>query len=351
MKEMNLINSTNNNLSNINYKSVEIKDSNEFNIEKKNYLIRYLKKFKNQIFNILSILCFTISVIFYVLSLKGCYLEERQCSIILKYEGLFKKFLIYMLLSTFLYCIYLFLCIHKIINRKHLIFNIVYIYLFIKYHKSNWEDHGFYNRLFFILVGMIFLFVFEYIKLIFVNFKKKKYKLFLILIIIPFFLFLYIRNYFKHPKCKGWEKGLLNTKLESKEDSLKANKCYIISPEECHIDAFEIINDYSKYVKKNCINKNNYKKNVEKFFTFDTKIKYKYIAYPSTKYLNYHEDGEEGFFHKKILSMITPVNSTEDDPNLEAFVEYDKKNRGKVIINLKKNNTLIEEREKLETSF
>ena len=198
---------------------------------------------------------------------------------------------------------------------------------------------------------MIFLFVFEYIKLIFVNFKKKKYKLFLILIIIPLFLFLYIRNYFKHPKCKGWEKGLLNTKLESKEDSLKANKCYIISPEECHIDAFEIINDYSKYVKKNCINKNNYKKNVEKFFTFDTKTKYKYIAYPSTKSLNYHEDGEESFFHKKILSMITPVNSTEDDPNLETFVEYDKNNRGKVIINLKKNNTLIEEREKLAKNF
>ena len=67
--------------------------------------------------------------------------------------------------------------------------------------------------------------------------------------------------------------------------------------------------------------------------------------------MNYHEDGEEDYFHKKILSMITPVNSTDDDPTLEAFVEYDKNDKGKVIINLKKNNTLIKERENLAKNF
>ena len=67
--------------------------------------------------------------------------------------------------------------------------------------------------------------------------------------------------------------------------------------------------------------------------------------------MNYHEDGEEDYFHKKILSMITPVNSTDDDPTLEAFVEYDKNDKGKVIINLKKNNTLIKERENLAKKF
>ena len=192
MKENNYIeminkNFINNNLSKINYKSVEIKDSNENNIKKENYLIKFLKKLKNQIFNILSILCFIISVIFYVLACKGCNLEEYQCSIKLKYGGVFKKFLIYMLLSTFLYTIYLFLYIHKLNSRKHLILNIVYIFLFIIYHKSNWEDHGYYNRLFFIIVVFLFLIVFEYINLIFFNFKKKNYKLFIFLIFIPTF--------------------------------------------------------------------------------------------------------------------------------------------------------------------
>ena len=49
--------------------------------------------------------------------------------------------------------------------------------------------------------------------------------------------------------------------------------------------------------------------------------------------------------------MITPVSSTDGDLYKEIFIEYNKNNKGKVIIKLKKNNTLIEERETLAKNF
>jgi hypothetical protein len=198
----------------------------------------------------------------------------------------------------------------------------------------------------------LFLSFLEYLYLIAFIFKKKKYKLFFLLILSPFILIFYIKYSITHYKCKGWEKGLLNTQLESKEDSIKANKCYILSPKFCLINAYEnILIDYSKHFKKSCKNKDNNKKNIEQFLTFEKNTKYKYISYPSTVSLNYREDGDEKFFHNNILSKISPVNSTDDDPIREIFIEFDKKNRGKVIIDLKKNNTLIKEREKLIKNF
>jgi hypothetical protein len=113
---------------------------------------------KNQIFKIISIVFFILSVIFYVLSCEGCYYEEYyECAIKFEYHGFFKKLFKRMILSSLFYCIYLFLCVHKIINRKYLILNIVYLYLFIKYHKSNWDEHGYYNRIFFVIFILIIL--------------------------------------------------------------------------------------------------------------------------------------------------------------------------------------------------
>ncbi len=124
-----------------------------------------------------------------------------------------------------------------------------------------------------------------------------------------------------------------------------------MTPKECHIYAYEILNYYT-YFKRSCKNMDSNKKYLKKYLKFDDgNIKYKYLAYPSTLSINYREEGEGIFFHNKILSMIKPVNSTEDDPTLETFVKYDKNNKGIVIIDLKKNNTLIEKREKLAKNF
>ena len=332
-----------------NYQIVDIKDSIELDSNKKIILIKLFKLFKDHFYNILSISCFILSVIFYYLSSEGCNLGQYECVVQLK-KGQLNR-LIYRLISTsFFYCIFLILIIHKKISKKFLVLNVVYIYLFNKYYKADWDDHGFFTRIFFILFVLLFLFCFEYLKLIILIFKKKYYKLFSFLILFPIIIYFYIKYGFRNTKCDGWEKGLLNTQIESKEDSLKANKCYMMTPKICDIEASDNFHDYSKYLKRTCKNRDNSKKNLEKFFSFDKNIKYKYIAFPSTLNLNYHEDGAAKVFHKKILSMVTPVNSTKDDPYKEVFVEFNN-NVGKVIIDLKKNNTLIEERENLAKQF
>jgi len=105
-----------NELNKISYKSVSIKNSNDLNKKKINILFNIFKNLKNHLFNILSIFCFIFSVYYYILSLEKCKFEDYyQCDLqfdINKIEKL-KKFLF---LSTFFYSIYLFLCIHKIIN-------------------------------------------------------------------------------------------------------------------------------------------------------------------------------------------------------------------------------------------
>ena len=344
-------NTLNKGLDKFNYQIVNIQDSVELENNRKKFIIKFLLKiFKNYFFDILSISCFILSVIFYYLSSEGCNLGQYECVIELK-KGMLNKLIYRMILTSFFYCIFLFLIINKKISKKYLILNVVYIYLFNKYYKADWDDHGFFTRIFFVLFVLLFLICFEYINLLIFLLKKKKYKIFSFLIIIPLIIYFFIKYDFKHTKCYGWEKGLLNTQIESKEDSLKANKCYIMSPQICDIEAYDNIHDYSKYIKRTCKDRDNDKKNLEKFFPFDKKINYKYIAFPSTLNLNYHEDGAANYFHKKILSMLTPVNSTNDDPYKEVFVEFNKNNKGKVIIDLKKNNTLIEERDKLAKNF
>ena len=344
-------NSINKGTDKINYQIVNIQDTVELENNKKNILLKFLYKiFKDHFFNILSIICFILSVIFYYLSSEGCNLGQYECVIELK-RGMLNKLIYRMILTSFFYCIFLYLIIHKKISKIYLILNVVYIYLFNKYYKADWDDHGFFTRIFFVLFVLLFLICFEYINLLIFIFKKKKYKIFSLLIIIPIIIYFFIKYDFKHTKCYGWEKGLLDTQMESKEDSLKANKCYMMTPQICDIEAYDNLHDYSKYLKRTCKNRDNDKKNLEKFFPFDKKIKYKYIAFPSTLNLNYHEDGSAHYFHKKILSMLTPVNSTNDDPYKEVFVEFNKNNKGKVIIDVKKNNTLIEERDKLAKIF
>jgi len=236
MNDVKFIELTNNNslnkelLNKINFQSINATDSDEIR-DNKNFFKKYFSKLKKNKFNILSISCFILSVIFYILSCEGCFLGQYECVKELS-EGNLNKLVIYVILSSFFYSIYFILCIHKKINKIHLILSLVYIYLFNRYYKANWDDHGFYNRICFILFVLLFLLVFEYINLIIFLKKKKKYKLIIILIIIPFIPIFSIKYYFRNKECKKWEKGLLNTKMESKEKSLELNKCFIISPKK-----------------------------------------------------------------------------------------------------------------------
>ena len=208
MNQNNLIelsnsNSIINDLNKITYKSVDIINSNEVEEKKLNSLIKFfIKKFKNQLFKVIAILCFILSVLSYILSNEGCYLTQYECVNQLK-EGHLNRLFVWLILSCLFYCTFLIFCIHKKISRKFLLLTVVYIYLFNKYYKADWDDHGFYNRMFFVLIVIVLFIVFEFIYLLISIYKKKKYKLFTFFLTFPFILAFLINYDFKNPKCKG----------------------------------------------------------------------------------------------------------------------------------------------------
>ena len=124
------------------------------------------------------------------------------------------------------------------------------------------------------------------------------------------------------------------------------NSCYIKKPKICGIYLLSGLFDINYFRKKGCIGINDDKKTFMKYLNKNLS-QYNLFSYPRTEYWN----PKSSFFNlaNLIEKNIEPVikNNSEDK---EVFLSF-KNDRGKVIINLKKNNTLIKEKRKLAKKF
>lgn len=312
-------------------------------IEKANIIkkcrIEIFKKKINNIFIGLHIFAF----ILYVISLKHCKGgQENYC------VSYFIKTFIYLaflaVANSLIVSIYLTLLIRKKIHYFHLFYLFpFYIIVYIYDHGDDFNRHGEFNLEIFLLFLVIFFIVINFVVLVILIIKKKRFIILLLILIIlylPVQYFLYISSI---TICDDWDQGLNSEKLENYNNS----NCKFGNPPNCKMKYYYGKLDLTKLIGTSNHNK---KRKAVKYLNKTLK-KSNYLGYPYSNIIPVDNVFNNFFFHnfapQHMIDMET-FNETKDNPRPEVTVKFNFWGDGKVEINLRKNETLAQERKKLE---
>ena len=353
-------------------KIIEIKNKKEKNIyifiTLKTLKVIFLNKIWNKKYYILIYILNLFGVIFYLLSLakiKGIVMECYGFKGVECYYRLAKLLLI----SSIFKSITIYLIIIKKYHFIHIIIIfIIYIVLLLIDHNTGIIKHGLYNfigQLFITSLLLMFLF---FISLLYHLYKKSKYFL-LFLTIIPLpFLIINLRIYkLHHFSCDNWVKGLNNSYIDNND---KDYPCTINIPEKhsCYLSEIGPFFDLTKVYRPNCLDPKLLNSEKNKFIN-----RFKHLNYSKESQMNHFgypltNDGRFGpddfatlyfkekrkNFEEEIKNNIILMDLYNKDrnkyypniprPEIEVIFEDLK---GKIIINVHKNESLIKEREEL----
>ena len=308
-----------------------------------------------------------ISFLFYYLSLEGCFLKQSECIPLLSTMFL-GRIAIFGALAAIFTCIQIYLILFKIARFYHLIYIFLfYIFMFYYDHGTKLDYHGAYNIVIFPIFVLIFFLISGIIIIIIKIIKNKKkihciiLSLIILFIIIRFVIFFHSLN----TACKYWDKGLNNTVLDNSDEY----KCKIAYPKKCLIYKINKFFDFNKLTFTSCSPNYNMEKENKIFYDnikLDKKLKslssLNHFGYPITvnNPILWKNETEYYDFPNLVLKNIIlmdlynhPDRKYYEDNILKPEIEviYDKKTKKRNIkINLIKNETLSEERKKIENN-
>ena len=290
---------------------------------------------------------FIISYFLYYLSLEKCFDGEELCGNNMKwiYTKVFELILSCELISFLIATI-----IFNFVSKFHLIHLFSTFALFYHYsHNFYFYDHGMYNFGFFLILIFLNLIVILFIKFIIWIFKIKN-KLIISKIILSIFLFLIYNFNIPNFNCDDWEKGLNNTSIDNND---KKYGCKIKYPTYCQYKALSKYQDITKILGIDCSLKNSNSR--KKFLKFSNSPyitrRTKRFGFPFTNKEFFGYDDELDY---KVLKQYVVDNVFDIDNNFNNFsapeiiVDFSKDSTGEMIIDLKYNDSLSQERKKLE---
>ena len=305
---------------------------------------RHVKSF---LFKYTALFIFIISYILYYLSLEKCFDGEELCGNNMKwiYTKVFELILSCELISLLIATI-----IFKLVSKFHLIHLFSTFTLFYHYsHNFYFFDHGMYNFGFFIIQFTLNLIVILFIKLIIWLFKIKN-KIIINKIILSVVLFILYNLNIPNFNCDDWEKGLNNTSIDNSD---KKYGCKIKYPTYCEYKVLSKYQDLTKILGIDCSHKNPNSK--KKFLQFSnspyiTKRTKKFgFPYTNKGFFGYNDNLEYKVLKKYVVDNVFDVdNNFNNFSEPEIIVDFSKDPSGAMIIDLKYNDSLSQERKKLE---
>ena len=305
---------------------------------------RHVKSF---LFKYTALFIFIISYILYYLSLEKCFDGEEICGNNMKwiYTKVFELILSCELISLLIATI-----IFKLVSKFHLIHLFSTFTLFYHYsHNFYFFDHGMYNFGFFIIQFTLNLIVILFIKLIIWLFKIKN-KIIINKIILSVVLFIIYNLNIPNFNCDDWEKGLNNTSIDNSD---KKYGCKIKYPTYCEYKVLSKYQDLTKILGIDCSHKNPNSK--KKFLQFSnspyiTKRTKKFgFPYTNKGFFGYNDNLEYKVLKKYVVDNVFDVdNNFNNFSEPEIIVDFSKDPSGAMIIDLKYNDSLSQERKKLE---
>ena len=334
----------------------ELKNQKELEelASKKNFCQKIIKKFKNPIkegfiklLNGLFYCLFAASVSLYIMSLEGCEKDDLdECLVddrISNYVGAGIKLAICCCIISIVLLIQILLKLTKV---NYIIFIIPYLFLFNTYTGVDLKNHGTYNTIAFLFITPIFFILFFIIYYTFYSFYKKRYFIgsFIVFIFaIAIFIYFYYRN------CDNFYKGIGGVDIEN---DINTGKCYMIRPNICTMKFLDPFFDASN-LKGGCKGKWNTKKRFLKYLDKSLN-EINHFFYPRIEFAPKKETYTEEIFNYVFKNIKGVKENPAEAENAEVFLDFEN-DIGKITINLKRNETLIQERralaEKNEVKF
>ena len=314
--------------------------------------IFYIKKY----FKYNYILLFFFGYLLYFLSLEKCYDGFDICSINTKW---IKQKIVEAVLSCMIIVLLIEFIFYKIIsalNFFHLV--LFYIIEFIYSHGIDFDDHGYYNFFGCIAVIILLICIISPINVLLYIFRLKEriylyLSLFILLLLIIWSIYLLFSNYYIN--CDDWKFGLNNSYIEN---DLNKYSCKIIFPKICPYKLGKYFVDKSKQNKENCLQSRSTKEKLIKFANNN------YVSKNTTRFgfplpnMNrfIHQGFKDNtpfiknFFQNNIIDMDnnTLVHLFYNETFPELIVDYNKNIFGELIIDVRYNETLSNERKIFE---
>ena len=339
-----------------NYKELPNTIQNEIIIKDCKY---YREKIKKIIISILIFSCFGLSYLLYYFSLESCLDGEGPCC---TYIDWIKEKVTQEIKSCILLTIMIQMIILKAISKLHLI-HIIIVFIFFYYyrHGMNFVDHGYFNFFFYFVIVGIFNLLILPLDLMILCLKKDNNKRIVLIYLCSFFLIAFIIYKYLSTtgfNCSGWSKGLNNTFLEN--NSTKYG-CQIKFPKNCAYKIFDFIQDYTKIRGLSCKSLNNkklkeilFKYSLSPYITKDTVR----VGFPLTnKDPSCFKDFADvnpiyNYVSKNLVDMDNKeiLDKYFKDKMPEISIDFSDHDKGKLIIDVKFNKTLSEERKLLESN-
>jgi len=303
--------------------------------------------------DILALILNVISFYLYYISLEGCVGTQIEC---LKVMTIKKFFSILYIILCCCFCLNIVLLL--VYYKKVSVLSIVYpffFYLFLYFidNGSDLAHHGKYNSfslcLFLTIFFVVSLFI---IKMIFLFLKGKRRLVYIILISIAFLflaIFIYLINM---TSCPNWNIGLNNVKVDNDRSKYP---CEWVSPKKCYMNAFDGFLDFTKFKGRTCDKIGNPKEQKKKLFKFLDLKKFgsaTKIGFPITTTRDFWLRTQKNIEHfsERVLTRVVDMDHIpENSLKPEVYIDFSDKNypNGKINMNLNKNNTLVEQREKI----
>ena len=272
------------------------------------------------------------------------------------------------LFSSFFISISIYMIIFIGYSKIHL-FSIllIYVILFLIDHKDKIQQHGFYNFIGFTLTTLFFIILLCLIQFLSYLYKKHNYFMLIIFLIAGLSIFISSKIFkINNFNCNNWERGLNNSFIDNLS---KDYPCYIKipKPHSCYLAEIGPYFDFTTKYRPSCLDKKIMKFEKEKFFknfenlNFSKISQNNHFGFPLTNKDDFNPydfgtlvyEGKKNFesyiYNKVILMDLYNKNQTKYYPNIprpeiEVYFEGEK---GKLIINVHKNQSLIKEKEKL----
>ena len=293
------------------------------------------------------------SLYLYYKSLEGCIGTQIECLKVMTLAK-FYRILNQVINSGFFINIVLILAYLKKISLISIIYPLItYFFLYLIDNGSDLAHHGRYNFFGFCFF-LIFFFILSLIIIYIITlYQKGRKKLFFSIIFsilsILFIIFIYL---YSKTTCSDWNTGLNNVKLDNNKEKYS---CRFITPKKCYMNAFNNVLDLSKYMGKTCekIGKpSEQKKKLFKFIDGNIFKNSTKIGFPITTTKEFWLRTQKNIEHfsERVLSRIIDMDKISGNISKpEVYIDFsdDFNPYGKIQINLIKNNSLINEREKI----
>ena len=334
------------------YNSRSISINNEIDIKeiKKKYKKKLLITLVKEL--ILFIIIF-LSIIKYKKSLR---IEKQN----VKDFDMAPEFIMGLLYECFASAFYVTLALFLIefkICKVYQLFIIIYRYLlfFIMYRGVSLDAHGSYNTIFFLVclfLGQIVILIIFLFKIIYQ--KRKSIAISIILFIIVASIIIYTTKVEDKVKCKNWEYGLNNTKIDNDKSKYP---CQMIIPDHnCYLNFLGPYFDFSK--GKKCKKKNEEKYKLKQVSTSKYINKTtKRIGFPITTHrinFNLNKQLNAVNLYNEIMDNLIDMDNKEqlnllgEAEKPEVVLDYTNNEYGDIHINVNYDDELSKKRKQAE---